>query len=527
MYKVLIADDEPLVLSELKNMINWKVNNMEIIATAKNGELAVKSYFELLPDIIITDIKMPVKDGLQVIQEIMAGNDLHPQFIILTSYEDFSFAKKSLQLGAVDYLLKLELTSSDLLNALNRAKNNLDRFSKKEPENTSYKAFLDTYREKFFLRLYNNLFESNTQFLSQQKYLNLNLSYPNYLTLYCEMIPNIELTEDKTLILLSSTLDLLKNNLINFYHCYLTTLDLKHFVILLCADHLDPAQIKLVLTNSFHIVHNLFSVTIICGVGTTVNNANSIFKSYADAKKAFSAKAHSNIHVYSETHPVSLSNDSIDFSLFKKDITAAFDELNVDSLYQMMTKLSQLIAKLGSDLLNAIDMTSKILNITITFFPDGEHNVQQIFSQDTDGYRCLYRQHTVEGCSNYLLTLRDGLCTILRNRKQNYRLRTISNIKDYIRKNICNKLTLNEVANIFNFNPNYLSQVFAQYNDCSFNEYVTQEKIKMAKELLLQKDKKIYEIADLLGFENAFYFSTVFKKMTNMSPSEYIKKNSP
>ena len=87
------------------------------------------------------------------------------------------------------------------------------------------------------------------------------------------------------------------------------------------------------------------------------------------------------------------------------------------------------------------------------------------------------------------------------------------------------KLNLNMVAEIFNFSPNYLSVLFSKYNDIGFNDYINQQKIEAAKRMMTDDNLKIYEISDALGFESAFYFSRVFKKVTGLSPRDYMKQN--
>ena len=83
------------------------------------------------------------------------------------------------------------------------------------------------------------------------------------------------------------------------------------------------------------------------------------------------------------------------------------------------------------------------------------------------------------------------------------------------------KLTLNKVSESFNISPNYLSVLFSKYSDIGFSDYINQCKIEAAKKMMSESDYKIYEISDILGFESAFYFSRVFKKVTGLSPRDY------
>jgi two-component system response regulator YesN len=99
----------------------------------------------------------------------------------------------------------------------------------------------------------------------------------------------------------------------------------------------------------------------------------------------------------------------------------------------------------------------------------------------------------------------------------------IQTIQDYIDENLNGKLQLNEIAEAFGLSPAYLSVLFKKNTDIGFSEYVYTKKIEKAKELLLSDDMKIYEVADTLGFESAYYFSKVFKKVVGLSPREFIQ----
>jgi two-component system response regulator YesN len=101
----------------------------------------------------------------------------------------------------------------------------------------------------------------------------------------------------------------------------------------------------------------------------------------------------------------------------------------------------------------------------------------------------------------------------------------VDNVKKYIELNITQKLSLNEVATIYGISPNYLSALFKKYNSCGYSEYITEQKIAKAKRMLTEDNLKVYEVADALGFESAFYFSKVFKKVTGISPSEYLNEH--
>ena len=99
-----------------------------------------------------------------------------------------------------------------------------------------------------------------------------------------------------------------------------------------------------------------------------------------------------------------------------------------------------------------------------------------------------------------------------------------ANVQKYIQNHIEERLTLNEVAAVFGLSPNYLSVLFKKTCSVGFSEYIAQMKVSRAKSMLLEQDMKVYEVADRLGFESAFYFSKVFKKVAGVAPREFIQQ---
>ena len=121
MTRLLIADDEPLVCVGLRSMLQWEDYGIEIVGTARNGRQAAEMIESLRPDIVITDIKMPLKTGLELAEECNRKYGKLPLFIILTSFEEFEFVRRALEFQAVDYLVKLELTAETLAASIRRA----------------------------------------------------------------------------------------------------------------------------------------------------------------------------------------------------------------------------------------------------------------------------------------------------------------------------------------------------------------------------------------------------------------------
>lgn len=414
MIRVLLVDDEPLVLIGMQSMLDWEAQGYELAGTARNGAEALEKIGALHPDIVVSDIRMPVMDGLQLAEKSRETFGALPVFIILTSYEEFEYVRRSMGFGAVDYLVKIDLTPENLSAALGRAKEAIEKEKALHAPAPVVNGSLESYRERFFIQLYNGAFPDDNAIKEHCRELDLHLEATAYLAAIAD-IRNRELDAEQQLALSAGVTRMAADILPKYLPCHVTGMDLRHFEVLILLESSENLEEKLtpILQKVDEILYKYFSTTIWWAIGTPTDALHGIPESQ---KTAFSA-----LPLLNEKEPI-----------------------------------------------------------------------------------VFYR---AEGRSPL-----------------DHRARVVTAVQDYIRKNPEKKLSLNDVAAVFNFSPGYLSQLFSQNGETSFVEFVTQTRISAAKELMASTDLKIYEISERLGFESAFYFSKVFKKMEGVSPRTYLHK---
>lgn len=530
MKKLLIVDDEPLVQIGLKSMLNWSDYDIEVCGTAVNGVQALELIEKYMPEIVISDIKMPVMDGLQLAKICHERYGRLPVFLILTSYEEFHLAQEALRYQVLDYLLKLELDPESLGASIKKAIAAVDtELAKREPkESNTSSVSVQAFHDKFFVRLLHNLFDSEEQFHMQRKNLNLSFDAPAYTVCHCEItstaLTNMELS--KAISLYSSTIQMVKEIIEKQVSCTVIPLDMKHFAILFPLENLKNYKETLteVLNKTFTMVFNYFNVQIPCSIGQPMESIFLVSESYQEARQTFRLiTPQSPILFYEDVPAASTGKTIFNISLFKDEISKAFEEYDTEMLSTIFHQITDLLTNYPTRYLQALDAACNIMYLAISLLPDGENTVSQIFSVYPDGYRSIYRQTTTGQIVDWMNYLKDGLCAILEERKKTYKNHTVTSVKRYIADHIEERLSLNDVAASFGISPNYLSLLFKKYCETGFSEYISQMKIAKAKELMANGDYKIYEIADQLGFESAFYFSKVFKKVTGYSPRDYIQ----
>ena len=415
MIKLLIADDEPLVLVGLQTMLDWEEHGIEICGTVRNGGAAMDLIEQKSPDIVITDIRMPVLSGLELMENCREKYGRIPLFIILTSVEDYQHVRQAMSGQAVDYLVKLELTPEILAQSIIKAKDILYSLGRLRSEITAERHEIQSLYDRFFMGLFSNSFKDESYFEQQRAQLDIDFSFDSYIVCCCELdSPGAETASTEHLMnLYASTTRMAKEIIAQYMTCHITSVDLRHFVITFCfsENEIEDCQqlLQSILEQAIRLVKNYFNVSLDCTLGPVVSSPMSISDSYNAAHKALEDP--------NRMCPI--------------------------HFYQSDRKKS--------------------------------HVVEQV--------------------------------------------------QEYIKQNLDKQLTLKQVADVFGYSPKYISLLFAKHADHSFIEYINEEKIVRAKEMLLANNAKIYEISDRLGFESAFYFSKVFKKHTGLSPREFVRKN--
>lgn len=532
MIKLLIADDEALVCIGLQSMLKWEQYNIEIVGIAHNGAQEEEMIDTLRPDIVISDIKMPIKTGLQVADSVRKKYGRVPLFIILTSYEEFEYARSAIEVQAADYLVKLELTPETLAASIQRAITLLGEYQAIESyPKLVHRGNLQAERDKFFVRLFNNLFENKNQYLLQKEDLDLDLSESAYVVCTCRILgpDTVPPRGDKLVALCSSTVQMAKDTLTSIRPCHVTSLDLRNFAVTLPVCGTDPQlwmpDTQKLLADMASVLHNYFNVTIIGAIGFAVEDPYLLRESYLAARKALPAAVKAQSFVfYSEGKPPEQDFPLFDFSESRTEIRRAFEEMDTQALYAIISRMIEIFDGRSDLLVPATDAACNILYMATSLLADGEEIVEHIFEHEPEGYRAIYQMHTIEEIAGWLVCFRDGVSEMLSTRRQSYKEQIVKNVQEYIKRNLGSKLSLNQVADVFNFSPNYLSHLFSKTAKVNYVEYITETKITAAKEMMLRGEGRIYEISQKLGYESAFYFSKVFKKVTGMSPLEYMQQ---
>lgn len=535
LYKVLLVDDELIILSGLKSLIDWESIGCYLTDPASNGQEAVDIIKSESPDIVICDIGMPVFDGLEVLRR---ANTLSqsPVFIMLTNYEDFHMAQKALKYKAVDYLTKTNLKPEVLISSIETAKTELLK-----RRNVSKVEFLEDFMSQNHTQvLQSNLHtilnsspEDKESLAQEFKLCNEANVFNSYfiVNIYINTPDIIDINlfslEEKNRIV-EHAKDILSKIAKNFFSDYLLLSEDKNFLRLLVynADELNKAYIKQFHNKVLSASKNMLETSVDMILTNIFNTNKDIYLLTEQLEEL------SNFYFYNAS-PI-LFHDEIDKMITHGhfELSNVINPLNValvthnsDSIKDIFKTFKDLIITTKPSREDVVNYCIQIYNYTLATLQsmDNKEAFSQSFSNSSNTVKEVMSLHTFNDIALWVNNLEVTIT--------NYNLLAttqgsslIESAIDFIHTNIDSKLTLNSVADSLNITPSYFSSLFKKEVNRNFIDYVNELKIKKACLLIKENKHLIYEIAYMIGFDNAYYFSKIFKKYKNMTPTEYAQQ---
>lgn len=532
MYKVLIVDDEILVRVGLKSTIDWNSIGFEIVAEASNGEQALEMFERYKPDVVLTDIKMPKMDGLQLTELIKEKNP-KVRVLILTCYSEFSYVREALKLGASNYILKSEVEDAELITLmknihmeLNKEAGKMERYSYLENQISTN---INVLKEKLFNDLINPNISIDNEIVSRCECLGIKVKHMEFLMVILyknDLEKNSKfLDKDRQLIdfaIINVATEILNENNLE----YLLSTKENYFIILMSRKTIDEEN-----------------------VGAILKRIKSSIAQYVNIQISIIAgNKFTDIAYISETYKQCIKNLQLAFYDFKKDIFLSedidFKEINIVDFKEKYTKL--LISYLdeencqkSSDLIEALEHAFEEMLI----YPAQVKFYYTILISDIlEHFNCCFLDNKeLDQYSNYydIILNAQNICSItkffnefiskalisIEHYRKNNSYKVINKATEYIKKNYSSEITLQSLANYLNLSKHYVCYLFKKETGENITTYINKVRIENVKLLLNNKDYKVKDIYDKVGFSDEQYFCKMFKKVTGMTVAHYKRRN--
>lgn len=523
MYRVMIVDDEPLILAGITSLLAWEDYDCRIVGKAGNGEQAMALMEDLRPDIIITDIKMPAMDGLSFMKAVRRDNSI-AAFILLTNLEEFTIAREALTLGASAHLVKLELTEESLIEALQQAKDYRDAKSSSQMTHESYLTadeLAKNYFQNIMLNDMNEMKEESIPGNIRQRFsepvlvlIHFNYRFSGFTEEFTRAGQNEVMMFAENVIheMIKSFFDI---------HC-LVRRELNSFLLVLSAAGIDNYQnlIKSMSEKIITVIKDYFEVTVSVAVslkGESLASFGDLLYQAMNAMNNYYYDTSRPILFYSEKFETGRHhNDQFNINFMKKELTQII-RLNDDTRFiESMGQIVSLFQDAKPSKMQAVNACNNIYFFISSFFEE-----ENDFPFSVNITEELNRLNSLEDLIGWVFWFGERVAALLAERKGSRTDKIMILVQNYVMEHYKEKLTVGQVAEASKISQGYLGSSFKKQYGVSFAEYVAEVKIQKAKELIETHQYLMYEISDMLGFDTQYYFSTVFKKVAGCSPKEY------
>lgn len=532
MIRVLIVDDELLIRKGILTSIDWSSLGVEIY-DANNGKEALDKAIALEPHIVVTDIRMPVMDGLELCSKL---REQLPkiEIVVLSGYDDFSYAQNAIKYNVSDYLLK-PIGAPELIRIINNLKQKIYFEEKITQKNNQNARIVQENIDLIKTRLFNSLLDSENiddDFIFEMaesigvsfdgpKYRILIIDIDNYYFV-TEDMDNHQINEFRRKIITAArkvvypTGDIL-NSESDYFICFLNICK-ENIVTDLISNIKDTLKLEEEVS------------TTIC-IGNTCDSIKDLSKSYEEARIALKQKIHfgkNSIIFYKD----SFSNTQLRPLLYPSDEERLLlDNIRLaqkDGTENSIRKIFEHFKDSNASYRIIQTVAMRVLTMVINLVEDMGIPINNIPFHIYNFYEEIKKYETLE---DIMLWVEDNIYIIIdliiESKSKKYNL-IISSAINYIEENYNKPITLKDIASVVYVTPNYFCNIFKKETNENFTEWLNKYRIKKAKQLFRESPYlKTYEIADMVGFNEYKYFSYVFKKYTGCNSRAYRNSIKP
>lgn len=526
-YKIMLADDEGIVIDSLKFIIEKEFGDQCTIEFAKTGRSVIELAENFRPDIAIMDIQMPGINGIEAMREIRETNH-NVIFIVMSAYDKFDYAKEAIKLGVLEYITK-PMEKTKIIGALKKAMEQLDRERSKRSNDLLIREKLETVMPIIESGLlYNLLFQEyfTEDIENYKQLLGIDQNYAYLVAVVCgETQEGNHMTNAVgSSVKLQEHADMLREYLKEAFPGIILGMSMANKMpgLIPCEEKQMSYEERIALIEkSRELVRELEKRTQISfriGISAIVPLGEAR-EAYKEATNALIMTNGSVAHVddlpigcdHEETYPVDL----------EKKLFAEVGSGNADHAVAAAETYFDLIAERYGEYLMSIRL--KVLEFVL---------YAEYLAYNSGGMTYQFRDR-----SEYLPTIMEmddlpslrawfieKMATASRNvstKASEKSLGAVEMAKAYIQNNYNRDISLDEVSQAVNISPYYFSKVFKEDVGEGFVEYLTKIRMDKAKELLTTTEYSMKEICSMVGYSDPNYFSRSFKKNVGVTPTEY------
>lgn len=529
--KVFLVEDEVIIRSGVKKSINWEQEGYEFVGEASDGELAYPMILKEKPDILITDIRMPFMDGLEL-SRLVKKELPDIKILILSGYDEFEYAKKAIKIGVTEYLLK-PISAAKLTEVLNAVAETIRQENEEKNLLETYFAEMRENTERDKMRLFEKLLMGDLsmgEILEAGERFGMNLGASCYKIVLFKILANLEnhVYAEQMVDACSSV----EQAASMMEGVYVFQRGVEGWAFLLTAQDEKSMEesAKILYQNLKQAMKNYTQLEYFGGIGSTVPRIRSLKQSFREADRAFAAR-------FVEEANQIISQKEFEKSQMEEGLKMQ-GVVQIGKSREMLQKFlsngtreevkafsDAYISRIEEENIRSTMVRQYVVIdvcIVILSFCERISSANRLQEEAEELQKMMQKIHSLSEIKKYVVRLLNEAIE-LRDAESG---RRYSDLIAAAKKEIENhymteEISLNTVAISVGMSPSYFSSIFSKEAGKTFVEYLTEVRIEKAKEFLMCSSMKTSEIGYEVGYKDPHYFSYIFKKVQGCSPKGY------
>lgn len=508
MLKLLIAEDEILERRALRFLLDKHYSHcIQIVDEVSNGRDAVERALLLRPDIIFMDINMPILNGLEA-SNIIKKQCKNTEFIILTAFNYFDYAKKAINIGVSDYLLK-PFSNNEFFHSLDKviekAGSKVSSETKNQKLEKNYSKLIPYIEKQVIEDIVLGVAMTETQFKEYAEILSIKCTEFCCILFSLDTIGKLEEKNVRTI----------KHKLNGIFHNSIVGLFLNNIIAFVFDESLDSkilgARFKRILNDLSYELELNEGENLAISIGSINNGTSKMYYSYKEAKRSITLKQISKII---EKKDIGINKYNILCGkIINEDLKGA--NIEFDNVLDHLT-----MKKENYDFCVIKESISNMLSIVID-------NINEFTGKDFGKNAVLKELANLSELAqirSYTSMTIKNLIGFIKKYKKSNNIDVVEKVKKYIEINYMKEISLDTLAQYVSMSTFYLSRIFSKNERMPIREYIIKIRMDKAKAMLQEKNIPIKKIAMDVGYADVNYFSKAFKKYEKISPKQYVRQ---
>ncbi|MFI3173062.1 MAG: response regulator [Eubacteriales bacterium] len=520
MYKVIIVDDEVIIRVAITNIIKWEEEGYVLLDSFENGVDALEYIKNNQVDLVVTDIKMPLMNGIELMTETNKVSP-HTLFIILSAFDEFAYARAALKQGALSYVLKMELSTELVLEIVRNAKEKLDVEVKPEAcevisdKRTKQLEQQDIIRELLF----GNRMIVEEQDKEKLEIYGIQIENPNF----CVVTFMVDKAEDKQRDV--NIMQFLKE-ILDDESIYATWSGYEEISILFNLpekqeDVLIGEVKRWIQRVQFTIkqYHNQIPTFYMSGIQRGTKNMPQAYLQAYQTKSTHKYAGNGQIMLYNEMIE---HREKLDYRLFSdcvQNIETALEKSDIQSSYEILMELIGTVKESSYVELEHIRyFTSTVIAIFHAYLNQNNISRESFWGEHYQQYDVMQNMNRKADFIAFLYDMLQKIQNMIEEDDGNH---IVKQVKRYLKQNYAEDISMSDMARELGISVNYLSALFKKVTGETLKDYRIFLRMEKAMDLLRNSNEQISSIALIVGYDNEQYFSRFFKQKIGCTPSQY------